>query len=822
MRSFKRGISFVLSAAMLSSILTATACKKKETAKKIAGTDPWYTARRIELDPKFSPDKFDRVYAYEPWKYQDRYIMQYFTLNKIDYDKDLTSQSSMSSLMGIFDKDGNLQNVFDLEEITSKISTSSIEINVLSFNEGQQGIRIYFGRTGTTEIYSCEVDPDTGHLIGELKPFDFSALKLEEDDGKNMGTWDTGDHNQPDGSYEQAAYYVAYVKIIDGYEVLELAYGTGGKETIAVAKDGKVLYRVDFDKALGLGELKFVKDYFGGGNGTVLITGVGKSSVSANLDLATGKVTRLSAENAVSENKNISTGSDGKGYLTKATGIYEYDVTTGKEVQILDFDNCNVNRFESQKASVLSCEENKVILGYYEPVESEYALSATTIIYELEKAEKNPNEGKTVLSCASLSDSLTYFEGMALKSFNDQSSEYFAKLVLYDQGSASSTGDAAGDPDESERRTYSAKAMVSGSLAADIRSGNGPDVVLGAANSVDVLDSRYLLDLEEYMKGTNFDESAYYMNVIGSAKMDGKTFLIPTSYTITGIVTDGSSLDPDQKGFTYAQYGDFVSGQCIGKEPVTDEVSRMHFLNLCIERNYSKWIKENKMDFSREEFRDLTGFFKDSIPEGVSEAPTADDIMKEAYGLAPDPKEAFFLEDIDSLAKLAHINCYGDNLKILGLPSEDGTGPSARITTSFSITKDTGAKEGAFALLDFMLSEEIQKEVKDSIPVNRAAVASKVEKEKEYNQKAYSSCFEVPYALVSEENFREGSIFDPKSKLPETFLQTLEEVDTILLSDNSVLMIVSEEIPAYLLGQKDIETVIATINNRTQTVFSER
>ena len=69
---------------------------------------------------------------------------------------------------------------------------------------------------------------------------------------------------------------------------------------------------------------------------------------------------------------------------------------------------------------------------------------------------------------------------------------------------------------------------------------------------------------------------------------------------------------------------------------------------------------------------------------------------------------------------------------------------------------------------------------------------------------------------------REGSLFVPDSKLPDIFLQAIEDVSTIFLSDNSVMMIVSEELPGFFLGQKDLNTVIATINNRTKTVFNER
>ncbi len=50
----------------------------------------------------------------------------------------------------------------------------------------------------------------------------------------------------------------------------------------------------------------------------------------------------------------------------------------------------------------------------------------------------------------------------------------------------------------------------------------------------------------------------------------------------------------------------------------------------------------------------------------------------------------------------------------------------------------------------------------------------------------------------------------------------LDNVDSIMIPDNSVLMILSEEMPPYFIDQKNIDDVISTINSRTQVVFSER
>ena len=69
---------------------------------------------------------------------------------------------------------------------------------------------------------------------------------------------------------------------------------------------------------------------------------------------------------------------------------------------------------------------------------------------------------------------------------------------------------------------------------------------------------------------------------------------------------------------------------------------------------------------------------------------------------------------------------------------------------------------------------------------------------------------------------RMSYLFDTDVDLGGIFLDALENVDTLLLPDNSVLMIVSEELPPYLLDQKDLDSVIGTINNRAKTVMAER
>ena len=807
----------MLAAVMVSAVcLTASSCKKKGAKKKsVLETDPFYSTKRIELDPKLSLDDFYSVTPVGPWMCHDKFAMIYSVDNKPT--EKTPYPEGWGYLMGIFDMDGNLLQMVDLENVLHSVPGTGAQ--ALGLCEGEKGIRLYFENFASTRavnpdaitpantrglneirefIYSCEFDSNTGELIKEPH-----VLRTD-----------------PDGVYFFS------LSFIEGYEVGSVqSYDEEDNTTlmIVVSKDGEPLHHVELDKVFGPGVVRYVDSINGAGNGTAIINCIGNTPLVGKLDLKTGKMTKVPDAKPISDSQKISSTREGKGYITKATGIYEYDPTGANEVCVLNYDHCDINRYESQTANVLSIDENKVILGCSPRMEGSFLLPDPVPVYILEKTEKNPNAGKTVLTVASLSDSVTYFEGEALKTFNEKNPDYHVQLVLYDQNAYQKSGELTDDIDTSDRQMYSALSMVSGSLSMDIRSGNGPDVILGAASTIELLDSQYLTDLTPYLEGQTYDASKYYSKIIDASKIDGKTFFIPTSFTIAGIVADGSEMDDGQAGFTYDQYISYVENQRNGNEPVTEFISRMHFLNLCFQRNYGQWVKDKKMNIGQEDFREMAAFFKDKIPEGVSSV-QQDQFEMMDLDLEEQEEKIFdvvFIENIDGIGKLARYNYFGNNLRVFGLPSKTGTGPSANIVNSFSITEGSAVKDGAYALLDIMLSKDIQKDSMDAIPINREAAQYRVERQKTNNWNGYSFMVS-PMVLFDEVSMRAQHIYSPDLKIADIFLETLDNVDTVLLSDNAIMMILDEELPAYLLGQKDLDSVIATINNRSQNVFNER
>lgn len=807
----------MLAMVMLSAVcLTASSCKKKGPKKKtVLDTDPFYTTKRIELDPQLKEDHFYAVTPKGPWLCHDKFVMIYEVEEKATEENPYPN--GWGYLMGIFDMEGNLLQMVNIFEAMCDVPGTGAQ--ALGLCEGEKGVRLYFENFASNRVidpdtispansanlyetrevfYSCEYDLNTGELIKEPQ-----RIKTDPD-----------------------AVYFFSLDLIEGYEVGNVQDYDEDRNTtlmIVVSKDGEPLYHVELDSVFGPGVIRYVDSIYGAGNGTAIVNCMGKAPLVAKLDLKTGKMTKVTDAKPISNNQKVSSTREGKGYITKATGVYEYDPTGANEVCVLNFDHCDINRYESQTANVLSIEDNKVILGCSPRMEGDFMMPDPVPVYILEKAEKNPNAGKTVLTVASLSDSVSYFEGEALKTFNEKNPDYHVQLVLYDQSAYQTTGDVTDDIDTSDRQMYSALSMVSGSLSMDIRSGNGPDVILGAASSIELLDSQYLMDLTPYMEGQTYDASQYYSKIIDASKIDGKTFFIPTSFTIAGIVTNGSEMNEDQVGFTYDQYISYVENQRNGNEPVTEFVSRMHFLNLCFQRNYGQWVKDRKMNIDQEDFREMAAFFKDKIPEGVSATPLdqLENMMFDPDELEEKIFDVVYIENIDGIGSLARYNYFGNNLRVLGLPSKNGTGPSANIVTSFSITEGSAVKDGAYALLDILLSKDIQNNSMDAIPINREAASYRVERQKKNNWNGYI-CLNSPFSLSSDMSMRANHLYSPDLKIADIFLEMLDHVDTVLLSDNAIMMIVDEELPAYLLGQKDLNSVIATINNRSQNVFNER
>ena len=113
----KRTIAFALAMILPASVcLSITSCgKAKRTVKTVSDTDPWYESTEVELDPMVNPEDYQSFTPFGPYMCNDKYVMLYdeYIRSKDETECLVTS----AKRMGIFDQDGSLLHMVDLDEI---------------------------------------------------------------------------------------------------------------------------------------------------------------------------------------------------------------------------------------------------------------------------------------------------------------------------------------------------------------------------------------------------------------------------------------------------------------------------------------------------------------------------------------------------------------------------------------------------------------------------------------------------------------------------------------------------------------------------------
>ncbi len=767
-----------------------TACTNKSgKAEVISASDTWYNTTRIVLKDSYDPADYELIQHDQPMVCGDKYVVLYAGLKKMPAgaftDPNFDYNSYLVSDLVEFDKDGNEIRTLHLNDMIVK--SADYVAQVTSVVPSEKGVGIYYINQKTkaltldVENSYAEIDLETGELVGEPQ-----LLEL----GKQA--------------------YVAKVVNAEGYDCLEVS---DENFQIVFYKDGKQVSKTDFDKDIGKDKVGYIDSMYGNGAGKLLVQAYSDGdTITLEVDPQSGKAQQIETDADIL--KKHYTYFEGNEYCLTSDGIKKLNAS-GEEEDFIMFDDCNINRNESNGGNILAATENGAVLACTGFQSDNYFEQAPTVIYTFEKADSNPNEGKKVLKVANLNTTFSYNEAEGLRVFNETNKDCFAKVVTYDVDDykdSKTKGNSENDSIEEGK----GKAQLANALAVELMSGDGPDVILGAADYAELFNEDYLVDLTTYIGGDNgLDTSKYFTNIIDASKEDGKLFYMPNAFVFSGIVCDKTTIPSGAVGFTLDQYKTFVSDTCNGEDPYTLDSTRLEFFEECLSNCHEAMIKDGKANFDQQEFRDLANFFKDSIPEHVDNGD--EDLV---YGMPEDGKNAY-VATIGSLPALAMYSRFGANTTVVGLPSSDGKGPSVYISDSVSISAKSENKDGAWEFVKTMSSDEVL-QYADANPLNKEALDAKLKEAEKFNTDYYNLITEASDTPISDEELPMYGLYNPDSGLPESYKASIESVSSITTCDNEIMSIVIEEIQPFFEGQKDLDSVIEIINNRAQTVLDER
>jgi ABC-type glycerol-3-phosphate transport system substrate-binding protein len=524
------------------------------------------------------------------------------------------------------------------------------------------------------------------------------------------------------------------------------------------------------------------------------------------LDLDSGKIQDADAKNYewIDLDKIGSTivSSAGDLYSRTPTGITRIDTSAKKVEDVFDYNCCGISRAKLEWYEPADCSDGA--LSFIGQKESFMNLSGekknTFQIVELTKEAKNPNAGKTVLELYApyISDEI----GAAIETYNANNKKFYIEVVdRYDKSKYETDNNVdwrTRTANEVRMESLDIDTKLSTDLAMDIISGKGPDILIGTSRYNQLNNPDYLTDLTPYVG--KLDPGKYFTNVIEGSKSNGKLYQLPVSFYIRGIYTDKGNAGSSGVGFTLDEYKDFVSGKLNGND-VIKYGQALYFVNLFNSMN-DKFIKDGKVDFTCPEFAEIAEYVKENVPEkGVpsedgQDTNSAENVQIQSY--------------LDFYYRKQYSNRNIDPA-ILGYPSSDGRGPLFLSYSSVAVSAQATDVKACGEFVKFLLSDEIQA----GFAVSSTGFA--------VNRNAFKTAGEsaVRYCNERDNPFETSKVMFTTDDI-NNLEATLLSCSRMNNEDSAISIILFEEMPAYFLGQKDLDAVIKITADRAQKVLDER
>ncbi len=784
----KRYILKLCSMVMIISVaLSIASCGKskgnKRDAEIIAEDSPWFESNIVDCESGADPDKNIEYLNYDLAGVDDKYYVVFARgryamppQDEIDYDN-FDYNSFNFGVVSVVDK--NTKTVVNTIDLNNGLST-----DMLSYEHIDNAVYSNGRVTVKTSAKERDYDPLTGEVL-DVRPVQRRDF-------------------YPITNFYKVGDYAIEVEIIwadnsSCSSYVNIKSPDGNMNSVELSELGSQMY---VDAVLSIDDAK-----------ALVLVSTNKGYRYYELDLANGKLTQARDKDYewLDANKlgQFFLGSDGIVYCQNSNGYSTINVASKNTEDVFDYSWCNINRGIIRRLELADCTgDSFIFIGQTKP-SSIYESAPTSFqIIELTRADKNPNAGKTILELYT-TDTIDETVGAAVEKFNNENTKYYIEYVdRYSdelQKFYESVDIVSMDDDEYKQYKLELDNKLSNALAMDIMNGEGPDILINTSKYSQLNNPEYLIDLSPYVK--DFDPNQYFTNIIDGARTEEALYQLPVSFSINGIYTDIESAGSSGIGFTLDEYPDFVKGPCNGTDLI--QSGQAVYFAMLFNDMRDKFLVNGKADLSVPEFAMLADYVKDNVPE---ECQPFEIISEKTYNYA-DYRHFYGIGSFYS-ARTGMIK----NPTILGIPSLDGHGPNFTPLYSVAVSKQAVDAGACGDFVKILISDEIQTymAMKDYFVINRNAFRTAAEKANSYYNNGGST----------HSNGGGSSPYNGGKKFSETEVDNVERVimscSKMQTEDSAISIILIEEMPAYFLGQKDLDAVIKIAQDRIQKVLDER
>lgn len=765
----------------MAALILFTSCSFVNTSKnarKITSDNPWFNVDVFEVDT--GVDKNRNV--------RDRYSMnlfvgmddKYYVINTggaYEYTQEETEKADFDinaynfSVIGVIDRNTNQTvNSFDPKK---DFSGSDYKIDSIYYLDGKITVK--------TNSAERDYDPLTGQLLD-------CRIGSSNKDDRFSKIYTIGEYTVETTMFQtETNHRYCNIKVVSP---------DGKVSEIELKKEAISIYVFS---VLAISDTQ-----------ALLPVTIGKEKGYYELDLTNNELKEADPRKYewMSEASSYETvsGSDGMEYYKTSYGISRINARNKSLEEVFNYSWCSYNSGVMNRFELIECQEDRFVLFGVCDTSGAYAEKKAdkANFIEITRADKNPHAGKTVIELFSTYGMNDKNVSEAILKFNETNGKYFIEVTS--RYNVNDYYDMYGYDDNNEDVWYKTKLNgskgLSNKLAIDIMSGDGPDILMNTGGSIQLNsilnNSNCLADLTPYVKG--LDSEKYFTNIIDGSKTEGKLYQLPVSFSVEGILTKTGNEGSSGKGFTYEEYIKFVDEVMNGKDPIV--YGQPTYFAMLFSSMSDEFISKGKVDLSGERFKALAEFVRDNVrEEGISE----NDWYLSTQSDGPTPKSWFeSCSGInDYFRQSMGIATYGKGVTMQGIPSYDGRGPLFKPACSVAVSAQAVDIKACGEFVKILLSEDIQKlyALNDNFVVSREA-------------------YELSENACLDYYRRTGKDYS---------VQDIDFVESVILScskikseDSDISIILIEEMPAYFLGQKELDAVIEIAENRIQKVLDER
>ncbi len=519
---------------------------------------------------------------------------------------------------------------------------------------------------------------------------------------------------------------------------------------------------------------------------------------------------------------HISQGKDGI-YTAGSSGISKIDLTARSSQEILNWKDADVNPNAITFTNIIS-ENEMYVLRCTEKWDRHFnhCYEPDIRLVHLTKADKNPNAGKRLIELASVGGNPPSILMDKIVDYNKDPNKD-GRIVIKEYNADSLLFPTKDDDDDALLAQTLDQAYL------DLLSGGGPDIYVNFGSYSQFNDSNLMMDLNTLIDGENgIKRDEYFDNLFRACEINGKLLQIPVFFTANGAVANDKYLD----GKTSWTYDDYMTltGKLPGNLTAIPEMTRIKLLKELMASSGKELVDYDKKEvhFSDPDFRKMLEAAK-ALGSGRSENEIWGDMVEdqrqrggeylEEYKMLQNGMVMSYFSKMIDIVDYAQAQKLSDGKGVLiGNPGCDG-GLSMEYIMSIAIPKNSSSQKEAWEFIRFLLEKDTQVEGAVQLfafPVSRGAAEEYLNGDK----KLY---------LDAMANTTDRNELEYLNSLPKIDDQTVKEtmemlgkIKTARSVDETVFLIVAEEAPAYFTGQKSLDDVVNSIQNRASTVVKER